>query len=163
MSEQVKLNLGCGIDIRPDFTNIDIQSFPGVNKVQDAIVLSDIADESVDFIVAQHFLEYIPRFAMVTALSEWLRVLKKNAALEIRVTDLSKITQSLYLHGISDEMGLHHEMVISMLYGKQKDQYDIRYNGFTSDFLQGVLVGLGYNINYVVSEGFDVIITAVKK
>ncbi len=162
MSEAIKLNLGSGPDVRAGFINIDIQPFAGVDIIQDASVLTQYANESVDFMVAQHLLEYIPRPRMVATLTEWLRVLKPGAPLEIRVSDLSKITQSLYLNSISDEMGLHHEMVISMLYGKQKNPHDIRYNGFTSDFLQGVLVGLGYTLNFVVSEGYDVIITAVK-
>lgn len=162
MSELVKLNLGCGADARPGFVNIDIQSFPGVDIIQDVSALAQFTDSSVDFMVAQHLLEYIPRPLMIKTLTEWFRILKPGAPLEIRVSDLSKITQSLYLNGISDEMGLHHEMVISMLYGKQKNIHDIRYNGFTSDFLQGVLVGLGYTLNFVVSEGYDVIITAVK-
>ena len=162
MSNKVQLNLGCYKDCRKNFINIDIQPFDGVDQVIDATELKGFSDNSVDFIVAQHLLEYIPRKKMVPALTEWLRVLKKECPLEIRITDLAKVTQSLYLNGISDEMGLHHEMVISMLYGKQKDSFDIRYNGFTSDFLQGVLTGIGYTINFVTTEGYDVIITAVK-
>ncbi len=163
MSEKVMLNLGCRTDIRPGFINIDIQPFPGVDKVRDACDLKDMADSSVDFIVAQHLLEYLPRKKMIAALTEWLRVLKPGHPLEIRVTDLAKVTQSLYLNtSVSDEMGLHHEMVISLLYGKQIDDWDTRYNGFTSDFLQGVLAGIGYTINFVVSEGYDVVITVVK-
>ena len=162
MSEKVQLNLGCWTDIRPGFVNIDIQDYPGVNRVQDATSLSEWSSNTVDFIVAQHLLEYIPRKQMIPALTEWLRVLKKDAPLELRVTDLGNLTRSLYLNGISDEMGLHHEMVISLLYGKQKDKHDVRYSGFTSDFLQGVLVGIGYTINNVVIEGYDIIITAIK-
>jgi predicted SAM-dependent methyltransferase len=163
VTDQVKLNLGCGTDIRPGFINIDIQEFPGVTKICDAIALSEFENDSVDFIVAQHLLEYIPRKHILSALAEWFRVLKKNAPLEIRITDLANVTRSLYLNGISDEMGLHHEMVVSLLYGKQRDQYDVRYNGFTPDFIQGVLVGVGYTINNVVLESYDVIITVVKQ
>lgn len=162
MPDKIQLNLGCHKDIRKDFVNIDIQDYPGVDKVQDASSLSEYADSSVDFIVAQHLLEYVRRKKTVATLAEWLRVLKPGAPLEIRVTDLSKITTSLYLYNISDEMGLHHEMIVSFLYGKQKDEADIRYNGFTSDFLQGMLTGIGYVINNVVTEEYDVIITAVK-
>ncbi len=165
MSEEVeslKLNLGCGIDIRPGFVNIDIQSFPGVDLIADVSLLDEFKDESVDFLVAQHVIEYIPRKVLIPALLNWRRVLKPKAPLEIRVTDLSNLTKSLYLNDISQEMGLHHEMVISMLYGKQKNPYDIRYNGFTSDFLQGLLTGLGFELNNVVKEDFDVIITVVR-
>jgi predicted SAM-dependent methyltransferase len=162
VSDPVKLNLGCRSDIRPGFVNIDIQEFPGVDQVLDAVTMTGYADNSIDFIVAQHLLQFIPRAKTVTALQNWLRILKPGAPLEIRVTDLAVVTRSLYLNNISQEMGLHHEMVISFLYGKQRDQHDICQNGFTSDFLQGILVGVGYQINNVVTEEYDVILTAVK-
>lgn len=161
VDNKVFLNLGCGLDLRPGFVNIDIQDLPNVDKVSDVTKL-DWEDNSVDFIVAQHILEYLPRRCLMPALLEWKRVLKLDSPLEIRVTDLSHLTKSLYLNDISKEMGLHHEMVISLLYGKQKNPYDIRYNGFTSDFLQGLLMGLGFTLNNVVKEDFDVIITVVK-
>ena len=161
MSE-VKLNVGCGTDIRPGFVNTDIQAFPNVDRVADATVLEEYADDSVEFIVAQHFFEYIPRALLLPTLLEYKRVLKRGKALELRVTDLSNLTKYLYLNDISKEMGLHHEMIVSLLYGNQKNGHDIRYNGFTSDFLQGLLIGLGFLVNHVAKEDFDIIITVVK-
>jgi hypothetical protein len=157
-----KLNLGCGVDIRPDFLNIDIQSLPGVDFVCDARDLEAIEDSSVKFIVAQHFLEYIPRQDMISSFLEWKRILKPGGLLEIRSTDISQLTKALYLHGISPEMGLHDEMVISLLYGQQLHEYDIRCNGFTPSFLQGVLVGCGFTIQGNVIEDLDFITTARK-
>lgn len=160
--QALKLNLGCYKDLRPGFVNIDIQDFPGVDLIHDASTLLMYQTDSVDFIVAQHLIEYIPRKLTLSTLTEWRRVLKPKAPVEIRTTDLAIVTRSLYLNGISDEMGLHHEMVVSLLYGKQKDSFDLRYNGFTSDFLQGLLTGVGFKIINVVTEDYDVIITALK-
>jgi ubiquinone/menaquinone biosynthesis C-methylase UbiE len=162
MSE-VKLNIGCGEDIREDFVNIDVQSFPGVQKIRAGNDLHDYADNSVDFIVASHLLEYIPRKEMLSYLTEWQRVLKPECALEIRVTDLAQLTKALYLNTISKEMGLHHEMVLSLIYGRQSTDHDIRQNGFTGEFLQGILTGLGFRIVNSVVEEYDIIVTAVKQ
>lgn len=159
---EVKLNLGCGEDIRKGYVNIDIQKLDGVNKVKSAEDLSDYADDSVDFVVAQHLLEYLPRKTMLKALTEWRRVLRPECALEIRVTDLAQLTKALYLNTISKEMGLHHEMVLSLIYGRQDSDYDIRHNGFTAEFLQGVLTGLGMRVVNSVTEEYDIIVTAVK-
>jgi ubiquinone/menaquinone biosynthesis C-methylase UbiE len=159
-----KLNLGCGgIDIRPDFVNVDIQMFKGMDAAINAFDLRVMNDDSVNFIVAQHLLEYIPRQHMVTAILEWKRILEPEGMLEIRVTDLSQLTKALYLNSVSSEMGFSDEMVISLLYGQQLDAFDIRCNGFTPHFLQGVLVGLGFRVVSLVAEDLDFILTACKK
>jgi predicted SAM-dependent methyltransferase len=158
--EKKKLNLGSGTDIREEYVNIDIQSFPGIDIIADATNLSFIPDESIDYIVAQHLLEYVPRPLTIKTLNEWWRLLSFRSVLEIRVTDVGLLVKGLYLNQVSKEMGVHDEMVMSMLYGKQLDMYDIRYNGFTSEFLQGVLTGVGYRIIGVAHEDYDVIISA---
>ncbi len=159
----MKLNLGAGTDIRPDFLNVDIKNLPGINIVSDASNLPSLEDNSVEFIVAQHLLEYIPRANMTMALHEWKRLLKKHASLEIRVTDFAQLTKALYLNTVSPEMGLHHEMVLALIYGHQIDKNDIRFNGFTSEFLQGVLTGVDLKIINVVIEDYDLIVTAIKQ
>ena len=157
-----RINLGCGNDIREKSLNIDIQEFDGVDFVCDARDLKEIADNSVKFLVAQHLLEYIPRADMIKALKEWYRILLPDGRLEIRTTDISKLTQALYLHNISPELGMTDEMVISLLYGQQFDSYDIRYNGFTSSFLQGILKGIGFTIEHNTYEDLDFILTVKK-
>jgi len=164
MTFPLKLNLGAGIDIRrPDFLNVDIQCFPGIDLISDARDLFVIEDSSMEFIVAQHILEYIPREDMLLSVFEWKRLLKDNGILEIRCTDLSQLTKALYLNNISTEMGMHDEMVVALVYGQQINKYDIRYNGFTSSFLQGVLRACGFRIINNVIEGLDFILSAQKK
>lgn len=156
------LNLGCGTDTRKDYFNIDIQPFPGVDLISDVCDLDIIESDSIEYIVAQHVLEFLPRRKTLDALKEWRRILKPFHNLEIRVPDIGRITQNLYLNSVSKEMGLHDEMVLSLLYGKQLNEFDVVRNGFTSEFLQGVLTGIGFKIIGVVFEDFDVIISAQK-
>ena len=157
-----KYNLGAGTDIRPGFINVDIQKFPGIQKKANVMSMPDIPDSSAEFIVAQHILEYIPRLMMIPTLKEWVRILQKDGVLEVRVTDLGELTKAMYLNQISGELGLHHEIVLSLIYGRQDDSWDIRYNGFTSDFLQGILRGLGLEITNATREDYDVIVSAKK-
>src|SRR3990167_3307760 len=160
----MKINIGCGTDIRKDFLNVDIRNLPSTDVTCDAIDLRNfIKNEEVEFIVAQHLLEYIPRDQLLIALEEWTRILKPSGILEIRVTDIKEVTKALYLNTISKEMGLHHEMVLSLLYGKRAHQYDVKYNGFTSEFLQGILVGQGFEIISTAIENYDIILTTKKK
>ncbi len=162
LSKAVQLNLGCGDDIRKGFHNIDIRPIPGVDLVANACKLPIYKTESVNFIVAQHLLEYIPRKRMVMALSEWWRVLGYGGVLELRVTDIEAVTKEMYASTISGEMGLHHEMVLAFLYGKQDGEHDVCFNGFTQQFLEGVLTGLNFKIDNYIKEEYDLIVTAIK-
>ena len=159
----IKLNLGCGPqDIRPDYVNIDIVDYPGVDKVADARNLSFYENDSVEYIVAQHLLEYIPRKDMSSTLREWHRVLKQDSHLEIRVTDIATIFKSAFHNSISGEMGIPVEMVLSLLYGKQENENDIKLNGFSATYLQGVLSVLGFSCTNMVYENYDIILSAKK-
>ena len=60
MSEQQKLNLGCGNDIRDGWINLDSAKLPGVNIVHD---LEDLplpfGDENFDYVLCQDVLEHV--------------------------------------------------------------------------------------------------------
>ncbi len=162
LESKMFLNLGCGDDIRPDFVNIDVSDYPGTDVVGDVRDLNMIQDESVDFIVAQHLLEYIPRHNMISTLLLWKSKLKHEGVLEIRVGDIAAMAKSLVLNDIQDGRGVSNEMIISLLYGRQKDEYDIRFNGFSKPYLEGVLTACEFEIINVVSEEFDMIVTVKK-
>lgn len=158
----MKINLGCGEDIREGYINADIREIPGTIKM-DACQPLPYEDNSVDVILAQKLLSYIPRAKLLPLLKEFYRTLKQGGTLEIRVTDLSLLTKALYLNNISKELGLHHEMVVALIFGKQSHQYDIKYNGFTSELIQGLLAGVGFKVHNVVNEEYDVILSCTKE
>jgi predicted SAM-dependent methyltransferase len=159
----VKINAGCGADIRPGWINCDIQPFAGIDFVADIRKPGWYRGDTAEMIVLQKVLEYIPRSSTLDVLKNIHAILRKEGVLEIRTTDLAAVTKAMYLNQVSREMGLNCEMVISLLYGKQQNKYDVKFAGFTSDFLQGLLVGVGFSITNAVSEDMDVIITAQKK
>ena len=75
----LKLNLGCGLDIRKDFENFDIKKF-GNNTVGDINKGLPYENNSFEYIFASHFFEHIEdRFIVF---KECLRVLKVNGCLE---------------------------------------------------------------------------------
>jgi hypothetical protein len=49
-----------------------------------------------------------------------------------------------------------------MLYGKQVHGYDIRYNGFTPEYLEGMTSGLGFKTIGIIKEEYDFILTVNK-
>jgi len=152
-----KLNIGAGTDIRKDFINLDIRNLEGIDLVAD--IRTCTLPMKFDYIVCQHLLEYIPRASMVPVLTKLKDALSPSGILEIRVTDWSLVSKYLYLNMLSGEQGISHEMALSLLYGRQANSYDIRYSGFTADYLQGVLNTVGFRLLTIVIEDFDIIVT----
>jgi SAM-dependent methyltransferase len=80
----MRLNVGCGKDIREGFINIDAMKAPGVDKVHDLNRYPyPFRKASVDYIFCSHVLEHLED--PEKALYEFHRIMKKGAKLEIIV------------------------------------------------------------------------------
>lgn len=81
---KVKLNLGCGKDIRPGWINVDKIELDGVDIVHDLDMFPyPFDDNSVDYILMNHTLEHLDD--VVRVMEECHRILKPNGRLEIVV------------------------------------------------------------------------------
>lgn len=87
----LKLNLGCGNDIREGFINVDIEEHKGVNLICDLDKLPlPFADNSVDYILCSHLLEHLSN--RIEFMLELHRVCKKGAIIDFRVPHFSNFT-----------------------------------------------------------------------
>lgn len=88
---QVKLNLGCGLDKRKGWVNID--AFAGVDPdlVHDLLDPLPFKNDSVDYILAQDILEHFTKEDVQKVIAEIGRVLKKGGQLEVRVPNIEDI------------------------------------------------------------------------
>jgi SAM-dependent methyltransferase len=78
----VKLNLGCGTDIRPGFVNLDSAALPGVDVVHDLRELPlPFGDREFDEVVCQDVLEHLDYAPL---LGEIHRVLRPGGRVVIR-------------------------------------------------------------------------------
>ena len=78
----MKLNLGCGTDIRPGFVNVDSADLPGVDVVHDLNSLPlPFEDASFDEVVCQDVLEHLDYAPL---LGEIHRVLQPGGTVWIR-------------------------------------------------------------------------------
>lgn len=78
-----KLNLGCGIDIKEGWINLDSIAIPGVDVLHDIEKLPlPFEKETFDEILAQDVLEHID---YIPVLKDLHRILKKGGVLRIRV------------------------------------------------------------------------------
>jgi ubiquinone/menaquinone biosynthesis C-methylase UbiE len=78
-----KLNIGCGVDSRAGWVNLDVKALPGVDIVHD---LEDLPlpfpEEEFDEILCQDVLEHIE---YIPLLRELHRILKREGIITIRV------------------------------------------------------------------------------
>ena len=79
----VRLNLGCGTDIRPGFVNLDSAGLPGVDVVHDLTSLP-LPFESERFaeVVCQDVLEHVPDYPRL--LGEIHRIMRPGGRLVVR-------------------------------------------------------------------------------
>ena len=79
----LKLNLGCGRNIRKDWINLDIYNGEGVDVVHDLNNLPlPFENEKFDYVLSQDVLEHINYIALINDIH---RILKKGGILKIRV------------------------------------------------------------------------------
>lgn len=94
----MKLNIGCGMDYREGFINIDGSGvLPRVDKVID--LSQDSLDRhfdpnSIDHILCNDFLEHFFHWEAVELLEKFFAILKREGTVEIRVPDSEWIINS---------------------------------------------------------------------
>lgn len=83
----MKLNLGCGSDIRKDYINVDAFAPNSDLKVDLSVLPWPWREETVDSILMLDFLEHFEYNKTTSILNEVWRILKFNGTVEIQVPD----------------------------------------------------------------------------
>ena len=97
----LKLNIGCGRDIKPNFCNIDIRE--NIDGIKPDLIL-DITKEfpfennSVEYIYAEHFIEHLNWLDGIKFIINCYTTLRKGGILRLVLPDYKKIFQK-YLEG----------------------------------------------------------------
>ncbi len=138
MSKSIKLHLGCGNTILPDWTNIDIIERQGVDIVDDITKLTKIPDSSCSIIYACHVLEHVSRHNIEQTLSLWHKKLEKNGIIRLSVPDFDKVVE-IYLKNknITEITGF--------VNGGQKNFYDSHLMIFNRQILEKLLIQAGFD------------------
>ncbi|MDP1743513.1 MAG: glycosyltransferase [Candidatus Amesbacteria bacterium] len=111
----MKLNLGCGTDIRPGYINVDVIKNRGVDVVCDITQKLPFENNSIEEIVAQDVLEHLTREQLLPTLNEISRILKVSGQLFVRIPSVDAIfdrfaddqdTRNLFLYGNSYKTGI---------------------------------------------------------
>lgn len=92
----MKLNLGCGNDIREGYVNVDFrETHPSVQVIDLSKFPWPFEDASADEILMLDFLEHFPYATTPFILLECYRVLKPNGSVVIQVPDATHLTRAL--------------------------------------------------------------------
>ena len=93
-----KLNIGCGLDYREGFINIDgSDALPRVDKIinfSSESLLNYFKEGTIDFILANDFIEHHFHWEAVKILKDFFNLLKAGGILEMRLPDFEYISSS---------------------------------------------------------------------
>lgn len=96
----MKLNLGCGNDIRQGYVNVDFRQLPGVDQVVD---LSKFPwpwkDGEIEEIAMLDFLEHFPYRQTGKILDECWRIMRVGGYLDVQVPDLEHCSRAASMTG----------------------------------------------------------------
>jgi glycosyltransferase involved in cell wall biosynthesis len=117
LPDNLKLNLGCGRDVREGFLNIDLYS-ENESVVSMDIRKLELPDSCADFILASDVLEHFSHRETDSVLKEWARVLKPGGKIEIRCPNL-RLQLNAYQRGDWDA-----DIASYMIFGGQTNPGD---------------------------------------
>jgi len=145
----LRLNLGCGRDIKSGYTNVDARALPGVDVRCDVFALSKFAPGTVDEIFAKDILEHCPRRQVTEAVRRWVSLLRPGGKITIVCPNLHLLA-TRWMRG---ELTTEH--YVRQVYGEQDCEENTHRNGFDKGLLVDLLRGAGMRRVEVVHENHD--------
>lgn len=147
----LRLHIG-GETPKPGWKILNIAPGAHVDYVGNCTDLSQFESGSVETIYASHVLEHLSYVdALLQALKEFRRVLRKDGLLRISVPDFGVLCRLFLDPRLDAAMRFH---VMRIVFGGQLDPHDFHKVGLTEEFLTDFLLTAGFrNIERV--DGFD--------
>ncbi len=156
----MKLNLGCGADIRNGYINIDIlppnKMPPDVYKQGDIQSLDWLVkDDNVEEILAMDCLEYLPVNAVHPAVSNWANKLVSGGIMKILVPDCHAVAKAFSI----GQLNLSEYLTLMFDTHSNKDK---RLSAIDVKTLFEILQNLGLSISLKRYEGVAIYVEATK-
>jgi predicted SAM-dependent methyltransferase len=156
----MKINLGCGNDIRSGYINIDRlppnQMPPDVYRQGDIQSLDWLTEDGcVEEILAMDCLEYLPINVVHSAIANWANKLVSGGVLKILVPDCHAVAKAFS----SGQLNLSE--YLTLMFGTQNDN-DKRLSAIDVTTLFETLRNLGLSISLKRYEGVAVYVEATK-
>lgn len=157
----MKLNVGCGSDVREGYVNIDLNSKDSRVVLGDVSDLSEYEDESVDEVLALDIVEHFPLKEVEGVLGEWCRVLKRGGVLRLMTPDVDVVMQMFYKKAGSGEISWRR--LSEIVYGNQKNDFQFHKVIFSFAWLEEILKGFNMReVRFIKRSNQNMVIEAVK-
>ena len=163
----MRLNLGCGLDVRDGYINIDVR------KVHPKILVLDLEKEllrpfpdgSAEEIIAKDFVEHLSWRVVEDFLRDCYRVLKRGGRMYIQVPDLEAIARKVILDPSFRFGDLEGWKAISYwVYGSgDYGEPSFHKAGFTIPTLRRLLESIGFVVEDIRNDGGTNIVCWVRK
>lgn len=143
----VKINLGCGNNLKEGYVNIDLYS----DAADVQLPLDDLPyeDGSISSIYCEHALEHVPH---AVALNEWFRILEYKGVLNLLIPDLEECCRH-YLEASGTVNGFPaKEWYKYTIFGIQRAENgstaegQFHYTGFSMNEISNMLTNIGFEI-----------------
>ena len=154
--KEVKLNLGCGHDIREDYINVDM--FNPMAEVQADVLNLPFEDNYADEVVASHIIEHISWRKQVDLYEEFFRVLKPGGKLLLSYPEFEKCVKSF----LENKDGKRNKWWIQTLYGSQSNKGQYHVAPIMTDRLIEQLGEVGFEDFEHGEEGNDSALNCIK-
>ncbi len=154
----MKLNLGCGLDKREGYVNIDIREEVNPDLVHDLEKPLPFPDNSAEEIIAKDVLEHLSFHKVEDALRDWFRVLKPGGRIYIQCPDLEAIAKKIILSGKYSWKEISY-----WVYGAQDYPENTHKAGFTIRTLKELLEKIGFVVEKIENDGGTNIICYARK
>lgn len=142
----VKINLGCGKDIRKGWINVDVVAKLKPDIVHDLSQPLPFKDNFADYILAQDILEHFTREDLSDVIAEIARVLKVGGVLEIRVPNLEDIFERF-----SDDLETRNEFIYGTTF--ETGVFGAHKVGFTPQMLVALM--MSFNLSLIQIDRVD--------
>lgn len=160
----MKLNLGCGGDIKAGYMNVDMREVPGVDLVCDVRHL-DVRDGEAEEILAYNLLEHFGFRETQQVLREWWRVLKYGGTLKLIVPNLRVLVKAYNSKKltavVTDKWPF--DNINYWLFGGQEYPENTHKTCFDEDSLRQALEKAGFEVVEITTDGGSNLVAEARK
>jgi predicted SAM-dependent methyltransferase len=163
MKKSIRLNLGCGVVLKPGFINVDkeftVEDLKGKKGIfthaevpkNAEFVKADVRqlpfpDNYADYAIAMHVIEHIGINDTVNTLKEWFRVLKPGGELRITCPNFDDIARR-WVQEVADNQDVTQEQYVNLaqgIYGIQITEGEHHRTPMTPKFFNWCLGSAGF-------------------
>ena len=138
---KVKINLGCGNDIRVGYINVDKYNNTGNVDHQWDLSKLEVEDGSVDEIYTSHVFEHIEINDVYTVLEEWERALRVGGTIVMRLPDLEREVK-IWLDAPADRKWFE----VHRIFGSQSHEGNTHFSGHSKDSLKYLIERFNFKV-----------------